>query len=35
MKTWMPTILVFLVGFLLAYYVPSVGDMTVGKLYAK
>lgn len=35
MKMWMPTILVFLVGFALAYYMPSTGDMTLGKIYPR
>lgn len=29
---WWHTILVFLLGFLLAYYMPSFGDMTIGRL---
>lgn len=35
MKPWMHCILWLIVGFLIGYYFPSIGDASVGKLYAK
>jgi len=34
MKMW-SMVIVFALGFAIAYYMPNLGDMTIGKLYAR
>jgi hypothetical protein len=35
MKAWLPTIIVFVLGMVLVYYWPQIGDMTLGKIKAR
>jgi len=35
MKIWHCTILMLVLGYIIGYYWPSVGDMTVGKIVGK